>query len=104
MAWLDSINEPNGVDDTSVWLSVLERSMKLVETVWLASVDKLRGIDMLVPPEKLVGVRLSAVGELETDRSDELAPGLLVEPARLEENPVLDPPCDCEIDSEPLVD
>lgn len=67
VAWLDSIDEPNGVDDTSVWLSVLERSIELVETVWLASVDRLRGVDMLVPPEKLVGVRLSAVGELETD-------------------------------------
>lgn len=58
VAWLDSIDEPNGVDDTSVWLSVLERSMMLVDTVWLASVDKLRGVDMLVPPEKLIDVTL----------------------------------------------
>lgn len=104
VAWLDSIDEPKGVDDTPVWLSVLERSKRLVETVRLASVDKLSGVEMLVPPEKLDGVGLSAVGELETDCPDELAPGSLVEPARLEVNPVLVPPNDCEVASEPLVD
>lgn len=49
-----------------------------------ASVDKLSGVDMLVSPEneKLVGVGLSAVSELpeaETDCSDELGPGSLVD-------------------------
>lgn len=60
---------------------MLDRSRKLVDTVWLASVDerprleedppdsvdKLSSVDMLVTPEKLVGVGLSPVGELETD-------------------------------------
>lgn len=80
--------------------------MKLlvVETVWLASVDKVCDVDMLVPPEMLIDVALCAVGELETDCPEELAPGSLVEPARLEENPVLVPPNDWEMDSEPLVD
>lgn len=80
VAWLDSIDEPKGVDDTPV--------------VWLASVDKLSGVEMLVPPDKLDDVGLPAVGELETDCPDELAPGSLVEPARLEEKPVLVPPND----------
>lgn len=97
---------------------MLDRSRNLVDTVWLgpvdepprleedppASVDKLSGVDMLVAPEKVVGVALAPVGELETDGPDELAPGSLVEPAKLVESPVLVPPNDPEMDSEPLVD
>lgn len=81
VAWLDSTEESNGVDDASICLSVLDRSRKLVDSVWLASVDesprldvdssapvdRLSGLDILVSPGKLVGVGLSAVAEFETD-------------------------------------
>lgn len=77
-------------------LERLEKPDSLVNeevVVWLASVGKLSGVDMLVSSEKL-----------ETDCSDELVPGSLVESARLEEIPVLVVPNDSEIDIEPLDD
>lgn len=71
--------------ETSSELSVLE-------TVWLASVDRLGCVDMLVSLEML-----------ETDCPDEVVPGPSVDSTRLEESPVLVGPTDAEIDVEPLV-
>lgn len=71
--------------DTSLGLSVLE-------PVWLASVDRLGGVDMLVSLETL-----------EIDCSDEVVPGPSVDSTELEETPVLVGPTDSEIDVEPLV-
>lgn len=69
--------------DAIVWLASVDDSPGL-DVDCSASVDKLSGVDMLVSPEneKLVGVGLSAVSELpelETDCSDELGPGSLVD-------------------------
>lgn len=83
VAWLDSIDDSNGVLDAAVWLASVDDSPGL-DVDCSASVDRLNGVDKVVSPdnEKLVGVGLSAVGEvseLETDCSDELAPGWLVD-------------------------
>lgn len=82
--------------DALVSLEMLEKPDSLVNEeviVWLASVDKLSAVDMLVSPERL-----------DTDCSDELVPGSLVDSTRLEESSVLVALDDSENDIEPLVD
>lgn len=81
--WLDSIDDWNGVLDTTVWLASVDDSPGL-DVDCPAWVDRLNGVDTPVAPEndKLVCVGLSAVNELpelETDCSDELGPGTLVD-------------------------
>lgn len=89
--------------DASVWLASVDEATGL-EVDCSAAVDKLSGVDMLVSPDELVGVRLPAVGEFETDCPDELALGSLVDSARLEEITVLVTLDNPEMDIEPLAD
>lgn len=98
--------EGPGVDPevtTEPVLLVLAPVVAGIEVDCTDSVDKLSGVDTLVWPGELDSDWLAAVDEpiwLDTGCPDELT-GWLVEPARLEVIPVLEPPIDCEVDIEP---